>query len=89
MSEEITEMIIKKLYGEIEPVGETDEDEERYNNLLEYMKLYYIIYDNLLKVAKYKNDERYSVKKIGEKAYKILKYEIENIEADLENLFEE
>lgn len=77
------EEILEKLLGKIEPVGETNEDNERFENLFRYREVLDFIIDRLLICSNYKNDERYSVNRIGEKAFKILK-DLDFIQEELE-----
>lgn len=76
--------IITKLFGKIEPVGETNADEERYNNLSSYDVLVAFLISELNESAKYKDDNRYSVNRIGEKAYEILRNQYEYLKDYME-----
>lgn len=67
------EEIIKKLFGEIRPVGETNTDSERYNNLSNYEQVLILVTNELINCAEDKDDVRYSVNKIGKRAFNILK----------------
>ena len=69
--------IISRLFGKIEPMGETNADEERYNNLSSYDVIVAFLISELTECIKYKDDNRYSVKRIGEKAYAILQEQYE------------
>lgn len=75
--------ILERLLGKIEPVGETNEDNKRFENLDRYREVLNFIIDRLLICANYKNDNRYSVNKIGEEAFEILK-DIDFIQEQLE-----
>lgn len=77
------EEIIDKLFGEIQPLCETNEDNERFENLYTYQRIYDYLTNELIECAKWKNDYRYSAKKIGKKAYEILKLNYEQIENEL------
>lgn len=74
------EEIIKKLFGEIRPVGETNTDNERYNNLTNYEQVLILVTNELINCAEDKYDVRYSVNKIGERAFNILKNNCEYTE---------
>ena len=75
-----TEEIIKKLFGEIRPVGETNTDHERYNNLSNYEQVLILVTNELINCAEDKDDVRYSVNKIGKRAFNILKNNYEYAE---------
>lgn len=74
------EEIIKKLFGEIRPVGETNTDNERYNNLSNYEQVLILVTNELINCAEDKDDVRYSVNKIGKRAFNILKNNYEYTE---------
>lgn len=75
--------ILERLLGKIEPVGETNEDNKRFENLDRYREVLNFIIDRLLICANYKNDNRYSVNRIGEEAFEILK-DIDFVQEQLE-----
>ena len=77
------EEIIERLIGKIEPMGEHNEDANRFANLVKYRKVLDFIIDKLLQCADYKNDKRESVNRIGEKAFEILK-DLDFIQEQLE-----
>ena len=58
--------LVKKLIGEIEPVGESHTDEKRYENLKEFIDLVYELIQDLHSVAGYENNYQHSMKKAGE-----------------------
>jgi hypothetical protein len=65
--------IIKKLIGEIKPVGETNTDNIRLNNLIETIIIVEKLLFDISKIANCRNNHQYSMKKAGEKAYNFLK----------------
>lgn len=65
--------IFNKLCGKIIPIGETNEDNIRYENIENYYELLCHII-SLLKIAsEYKDRQEYSMQKIGKECYEILK----------------
>lgn len=74
------EEILEKLFGKIYPYGSTEIDEERFENLVNYEKAVAFIIDRLVECASFKNDDRYSCNRIGEKAYNLLNYKKDIIE---------
>ena len=70
--------ILKKLLGEIEPVGETNEDNKRFNNIQNYYETLSFILAQLSDASRYKDKPQASLQRIGEECYDILKeYNIE------------
>jgi len=65
--------IVKKLVGEIRPVGETNEDNRRYANLDEMITLVDKLLYDLGLVAVHKDSHMFSVKDAGQRAAKFLK----------------
>lgn len=80
--------IIKNLFGNIQPVGETIEDKKRFENLDKYEILFDYCVNELVNCAKNKNDNRYSVNEIGEKAFDILQIQLEYIKDELRIILE-
>lgn len=64
--------IINKLIGPIEPVGETNADVHRYNNLKEQCKLVELLLAQINNVARKKDSHEYSVKRVGDYADQFL-----------------
>lgn len=60
--------VVKKLIGNIEPVGDSNEDKLRLNNLLAMCDLVADLMDEIKNVAKSKNSHQHSVSQIGKKA---------------------
>lgn len=60
--------VVKKLVGEIEPVGSSHIDDIYYNNLEVMIDLVEALLGDLLKVARYKENYEDSMKKAGIKA---------------------
>lgn len=65
--------IIKKLNGNIRPVGSHETDMQNFNNLQEYCITIRKMIDDLVEVAKNKNRAEYSMKVMGEEAYEAIK----------------
>lgn len=60
--------VVKKLLGDIEPVGETREDERRHKNLVETCDLVDKLLTDIDRVIPNKNRTEHSMKKAGEYA---------------------
>ena len=65
--------IIKKLIGPIDPIGETYEDNERFENLKATTKLVNQLLFKIYTVSYNKDKVEFSMKKSGEFAHKFLK----------------
>lgn len=61
--------IVKKLIGNIDPVGETNEVRKRYDNLEDMLELVYLLLKDIKKVSEYSDSQEASVKRIAKKAY--------------------
>ena len=71
--EEAFIQLVSRLIGDITPVGETYEDEERLKNLQMCSTVLHLIINDLYEnITYYKNDARGSVKRIVSGSYKIL-----------------
>jgi hypothetical protein len=70
--------IIKKIIGQIQPCGDSNIDEERVNNLADHIKITKNLINDLIEVSQFKDKPEYSMKKIGDTAYKSL-VEIKNV----------
>lgn len=57
--------IVKKLIGEIDPVGDCDEDEDRFNNLNNMINLVDCLIGDLERVALEADRKEFSVKRAG------------------------
>lgn len=67
--------VVKKLIGEIRPVGETNEDNKRFENLQAMCKLMDEIDTEIKNVAwDFRNRNEYSIKKAVEYADNFLKH---------------
>lgn len=64
--------IVKKIVGKIYPVGETNEDSRRFENLQEMTKLVNHLLSDIDEVASLKDRQEYSIKKAGEHASKFI-----------------
>lgn len=65
--------IVNKLVGNICPVGETNEDNKRFDNLKSHLELVYTLLNDINAVATFKDRLEYSMSRAGEKADKFLK----------------
>ena len=83
------EEIIRKLFGYINPIGETTEDNRRYENLINYKKIINYVIDELAECARYKNSIQYSEQRSGEKAFDILEENLEYIKDVLNEINDE
>lgn len=71
--EEVFIQLVSRLIGNITPVGETYEDEERLKNLQMCSTILHLIINDIYEnITYYKNDARGSVKRIVSESYKIL-----------------
>ena len=61
--------VVKKLIGEIDPVGETNEDTKRLENLEETIELIKSLLSDIESVSINRNRQEYSMKEIGITAY--------------------
>ncbi len=75
--------ILNKLLGDIMPVASEHIDNERYENIINWEEAFESIMWELIECAKWKNDNRYSANRIGEKAYEILKRATDTIQDEL------
>lgn len=65
--------VVKKLTGEIEPVGETTEDNRRFENLEAMIKLAKAIHHDIDYLAdEYSDSHEFSLKRVGSFANKYL-----------------
>ena len=64
--------IVKKLIGSIDPIGETNQDEVRFENLKDLILLVDILISDINRVAMNKGRVEYSMNKAGERASKFL-----------------
>lgn len=77
------EEILEKLFGKIQPLCDQHYDDERYENLNNYERIFDYLVNELIECAKWKNDNRYSANRIGERAFNILERNYEQIEDEL------
>lgn len=67
--------IVNKLTGKIEPVGESNTDEERFKNLENMIELMKQLHTQIDDIAYYNKDKQeYSMKKAGNAANDYLDY---------------
>jgi len=66
--------VITKLIGRISPIGETNEDEKRYQNLLATIDVVSTLLHDISIVEPCKHKVEYSMKKAGEKASEFLSF---------------
>lgn len=64
--------VVKKLIGEIEPVGETHADNARFQNLQEMTDLVDRLVSDIDEVAQQSRHHAFSIKRSGEHAYRFL-----------------
>ena len=65
--------VVKKLIGSVEPVGATNTDKVRFENLSKHIDLTDALLDDLFKVANNFNRPEYSMSRAGKEAQKYLK----------------
>lgn len=73
--------VVRKLIGPIEPVGESNEDDRRLNNLNELVTLVDMLIGDISMVARSKDRQEHSMKRAGRFAHSFLK-DIEGAIAD-------
>ncbi len=64
--------INKKLIGSIMPVGESNTDEQRFENLREHCELTYNLIIEVIEVAKHKDRGEHSMNRAGKYAQQYL-----------------
>lgn len=64
--------VVMKLIGPIEPIGESREDERRFDNLVAVTKLVAVLLADINDVTSHKSRIEYSMRKAGEYADKFL-----------------
>ena len=77
------EEILNRLLGDIMPLCSESIDKKRYENIINWEQAFESIMWKLIECAKWKNDNRYSANRIGDKAYRILKNTVETVEDEL------
>jgi len=64
--------IIKKLLGEIRPIGETNADNERFENLKSMIDLIYVLLADINEIIPHKDRVEYSLQRAGKYADEFL-----------------
>lgn len=72
--------IVKKLVGNVEPVGETHTDDFRFENLQQMTALIDELLHEVCEVAKQKDRHEYSISKAGRHAHGFIKHLIKTLE---------
>ena len=72
--------IVNKLTGPIDPVGETNADNERLDNLKAMIGLVGTLHEQIAEVSEYKDRVEYSMKRAGETANGYLEFIGEDLE---------
>ena len=74
MGEKYTKLqAVKSIIGRFDSVGETNEDEFRYDNLLDFEQIIYDLIRELVYESKRATRPQYSVKRSGKKALEIVR----------------
>lgn len=60
--------IVMSLNGEVEPVGETNTDSERYDNLIRLLCIADILLDEIYSCCKYSDRQEFSMRRSGDVA---------------------
>ena len=68
MSSKTNTEIVNKLIGRISPVGETNEDNERFDNLKSMCELLEQLFIEVAALKSYQNSNQFSVKRAGDYA---------------------
>lgn len=84
MSVDTIYQVIKRLIGNIHAVGETIEDNIRYNNLKIQCFLISYLLEDISFESRNKDDPRYSISRSGKYAYKYLKDIYEWLKEDID-----
>ena len=82
------EIDLKNTLGTIEPVGQTEVDEERYNNIEIYDNIIRFTLEEMIKSARYKNSFKHSEQKIGQNCFCMLKDIQEMINGEVRSIEE-
>ena len=69
---QINDMIMT-LTGEVEPVGETSEDDKRFDNLLRLENVLDLLLEEMYSVCIHSNDKAYSMERAGKQAEEWMK----------------
>ena len=77
MTEYNIKEIIKKLLGSIQPIGETNYDEQCFENIKEWGELCYWITERLITVVESNRKDLYSVNKCAEEAERQCSYALD------------
>lgn len=64
--------VVNKIIGPVRPVGETTQDNARFENLKNLVELFDQIKEELREVAKEKDQSAFSIKRAGEYAHNCL-----------------
>ena len=75
--------ILKRLLGDIYPTCSQSIDDKRYENIINWEEAFESIMWELIECAKWKNDNRYSANRIGERVYNILTNAIDTMQDEL------
>ena len=65
--------ILEKLFGKIYPVGETNEDNKRYENIQNYYEALSFIIASLREASEFRKSPASSISDIGQECYDILR----------------
>lgn len=65
--------IIKKLIGDIKPIGQTHIDADKYTNLVNMCEMVELLIEDIIDVSKLKDRTEHSIKVAGERADIFLK----------------
>ena len=67
-----TEEILNRIIGPISPIGETNEDEKRLENLNQYIELFDAMFLEICKVSENSTRDEYSMQIVGLEARKCM-----------------
>ena len=76
--------VVRKLTGPIDPIGETNADEERFENLITTLSIVESLLKDIYDVSQNKNCRAHSMKKAGMYAQKFLNETSRNYQPDSE-----
>jgi len=80
--------ILMTLIGEVEPIGETNTDNDRYQNLIQLEGVIEHLLEEIEKVAKYSDRVEYSMSKAGKQSV-IWLSEIQSLIDDITSTYKE
>ena len=88
LSEEQIADIVMSIIGEIEPVGESHVDDQRFNNLLMLQQTIDVLLDDIMYCLPYLNRVEYSMKRSAKQALEWMKEKRDWLKENIEDYSE-